>query len=1089
MKNNFRKIILSFLFLFFFLFIYLTVCPQKIFIANAASGVIFNYNTTYWGIKFTYKETKSPKKSYTVTTYVDKDCDFADGMGCQLVWDIPDKGYTIGSSDTVAWGTACIDPSQAVWDPDWDVNADGFNIDFTCYAGNNYQSYRGLKSTKKVPVSCAKPDGWGYVAEDGWCPSGNWCMGNGGSYGNKSWCPGAFVQKDTRKSKYYYNAPTSCSGNTRTYCNGTTTDVNTFYSCMTGTCKPSCTAPTATVTTVPACTVASGSSIVVNWTGTGSPTGYKLYACDNTTYSNCTGHYTQMYSGTDTSYTMTTSNGTKYIFYVTVTNSCSSVNSPSVQVTTATPPAPTITAAGSCTVNGDAQITATWTGTGSPSSYTLYYCDNTANSDCTGHYTAINENLSTSATLSHSAGQLTNGHTYKFYVTEATSNCGSKDSTSTGVSLACPWNITAHVFVDYGGGKGFQDKPGDPDYAPGANFSPPSNTFSFSGGVTNKHAPDVNGNLSILNIPYASTETITINPPATNWTVTTNGGLKSVVKNFTANGTVVNFGIKPPAPICTITAALPTVYTQAPNNTTTLTTTVTKPASYIGNIDYTWINGGTVNTGTFSPPNPKNNQSGNSATTIWTAPNNWWTQGTAQPQSTVCITGTGICNLAGCQLGVGASGPPINVIPLYSISGFVYTDINKNTAYNPAPDPANETHFTTTPLKVSICTDTTNGGASTQFCPNDGGNAITTVNGLFDTTYNGSLYSLKPGAYRVTLSLAGLDSSYSPSGNSYSIIVGTTNSAEPSGTCDVNGNVTGVALGMTNSNVWIQTTGGDVYMGSGIQYAKIPQNACGGSYMSIKNDAAGIASPGIIYTGTNSTIDFGAGQASPFQNGTSSPWNWVVGQYPVSPAAAQTIKTPIRITYANRVAALGGDTSKLTVLPNPASYGNYDLSAAGLTHGSYWVNGDLTINNPSLYTFTGGNFEILVSGNLHIRTKIHVDPGSTVLFAAAKNIYVSGNVGEADHTSTTSDLEGFYSAPNFIVSNSVSDTDTSLNRCPASDSRLNMQGAVIGNFEIYRDLCAGDICPTFSIQARPDFTISAPASYLHSSIIQQELSP
>lgn len=678
--------------------------------------------------------------------------------------------------------------------------------------------------------------------------------------------------------------------------------------------------------------------------------------------------------------------------------------------------------------------------------------------------------------------------------------CGGLRTVNYGSSCVQTYSLTAHVFVDYNG-DGFQGTD-EPDYAPG-NFSPASNTISYSGGVSGANPTGAGGNYIISNIPNTSTETITVNPPGSGWTATTTNSVGPVDISQTAP---VNFGIKPPAPTCTITANPTTV--QA-GGTATLTTNVIAPPTYTGNLTYTWTPGGQV-LGSITSASPLTTASTTVNNTIWKSPlSGSWDQGqTSQPQVTVCISGTSGANTCGsCQVGVATPpavippGPPISYIPLYSISGFAYTDLNKNRQF----DSSIESHYKDKSLNVSICPDTTNGGTTTRFCtdPGKGGTAIPTklTDGSFDTTAaiagSPSLYTLTPGAYRVTLSLAGLDSSYSTSGNTYSITVGKPCPVavpnEPSGSCEAaTGNVTNVGLGITNSNVWIQSTGGDVYMGganSVNDFSRIPQNACGGSYMSIKNDAAGIASPGIIYTGTNSTIDFGAGQASPFQNGTSSPWNWVVGQYPVSPAAAQTIKTPIRITYANRVAALGGDTSKLTVLPNPASYGNYDLSAAGLTHGSYWVNGDLTINNPSLYTFTGGNFEILVSGNLHIRTKIHVDPGSTVLFAAAKNIYVSGNVGEADHTSTTSDLEGFYSAPNFIVSNSVSDTDTSLNRCPASDSRLNMQGAVIGNFEIYRDLCAGDICPTFSIQARPDFTISAPASYLHSSIIQQELSP
>jgi hypothetical protein len=571
-----------------------------------------------------------------------------------------------------------------------------------------------------------------------------------------------------------------------------------------------------------------------------------------------------------------------------------------------------------------------------------------------------------------------------------------------------------------------------------------------------------------------------------------------------------NFGVLPPAPTCTITANPTTINTQPPSNTSTLTTVVTGPPGYAGSYDYKWINGGTVNTGTFSTDGGLTfNATGSETTTsanpavIWKAPSNYWNDGqTAQPQATVCIAGTtGSATCGTCQVGVGT--PKISVVPLHSVSGFVYTDSNKDTHYNSGSETA-YTNAKNIRLNVSICPfGSTHAGQTYDFCMGNAGFKsqiqTTAADGSFTT---GATPSLTAGQYTVQLESVP-DSSYSYSGGGpYQIEVGTPCGSTGSTTvCNQNGggtwnsgtgNVTTVALGITNSNVWMQTTGGDVYMGGGIDYSVIPQSACGGSYMSVPN-APTIASPGVIYTGKTignlgETIGFGVGQASPYQNGVSSPWNWVVGQnnYP------QPITTPVSITYSNRVAALGGDTSKFT--PLPCTLAACNLTTANLDHGTYWASGDLYITAPSpLYTFPAGkNIEILVNGDLHIRTKLHVPQSSTVLFAVSGNIYVSGNVGEAVPTSTISDLEGFYSAKNFIVSNSVSDTNTVLSRCPAPDLRLNMQGAVVttgGNFVIYRDMCSGDVCPTFTIQTRPDFIMNTPASYMHSSVIQQELAP
>jgi hypothetical protein len=305
------------------------------------------------------------------------------------------------------------------------------------------------------------------------------------------------------------------------------------------------------------------------------------------------------------------------------------------------------------------------------------------------------------------------------------------------------------------------------------------------------------------------------------------------------------------------------------------------------------------------------------------------------------------------------------------------------------------------------------------------------------------------------------------------------------GTCDdATGSISNLNFGIIPVNFgepWIQTTGGDVYLGNGVtQYSRIPETSTctGGKNMSIPN-GSNIAHPGIIETGSNGeTIDFAGGQASP------NPWNWVVGQN----AYPEKINISITAYYQKIKDSLPSGFTPKTLMCDTS---NCDL-AAGLTQGQgiYFVNSNnLTLN--STYTFAGNNdYVILVNGNLIINTKILVDPGSTVLFAAKKDIIVGKDVGESDPNSTSRDLEGYYSAGiKFYIDGA--------NTCPGTqDKRLNMQGAIVANadgsgigaFEINRDMC-NNSCPVLSIQARPDFVINAPATYLHTTIIQQEVAP
>jgi hypothetical protein len=431
------------------------------------------------------------------------------------------------------------------------------------------------------------------------------------------------------------------------------------------------------------------------------------------------------------------------------------------------------------------------------------------------------------------------------------------------------------------------------------------------------------------------------------------------------------------------------------------------------------------------------------------------------------------------------SGTPKTLGPCaFSISGFVYTDTNKNTKYDPQP-PTNESLYTG-PVKLTG-TACLNGTAPCT--------SFTTVanNGNFNTGIN-----LPAGEYIVKLTSVP-DSSYSIFGNSYIVTVGPSCSPAPgqaSSSCDANGNVLGVALGISNSNVWIQSTGGNIYM-SNIQYSTIPANACGGNpYMSIAQAPAN-ASPGIIYTG-NSATDFGAGHAS-----TNNWWVGGLGQYAepiqISPTGAITTSYA---SISNLIAASGKAPTPLTSVAGCGNLSNCNLPSdlpAGAYTADVGVDGTFKLTAQA-GTFDKGDYVILVNGSGNsaktlIDSDISVPAGNTLLVSSNIDIHVDKSVGWDDSTNTTSNIEGYYSTDgSFIVDGNTLDGKS----CPGSpDKRLNMQGAIVtnavvtgsGTLQIHRDMCAGDLCPTLSIQARPDYILNTPALYTRPTLIQQQVSP
>ena len=341
------------------------------------------------------------------------------------------------------------------------------------------------------------------------------------------------------------------------------------------------------------------------------------------------------------------------------------------------------------------------------------------------------------------------------------------------------------------------------------------------------------------------------------------------------------------------------------------------------------------------------------------------------------------------------------------------------------------------------------------------------------------------GAYSVDSITAGTYSvCYTTLPSGYQMINPTTGPPPFFSVSVVSSNVPNVNFAIAPVGPWIQSTGADIRFDDGFNYY-LP--APGGSCVPVNSYASVIGGggiPGIIFTGDRNAI-FGQGSAS-FKN-------WVVGgtSYPevFTPAKGNVIRTSYN--YINAQIKQAG----LTPVDITAWCGitNNCVLGAGFPHGLYIANGDLTFSGPGTpksYTFptppTGGNYVILVNGNLTINTQIHVPTTSTVTFIVSGDIIVASTVGNTtgDFTTTTPQIEGFYSTDGSFITGTGS-------------LRLNIAGSIIvnagltgGTFQLQRDLVAGNAnCPAFSIQERPDFILNAPDLIKYQNTIYQELAP
>lgn len=420
----------------------------------------------------------------------------------------------------------------------------------------------------------------------------------------------------------------------------------------------------------------------------------------------------------------------------------------------------------------------------------------------------------------------------------------------------------------------------------------------------------------------------------------------------------------------------------------------------------------------------------------------------------------GITGISGvCETGRTCIPPP----PTYTVSGNVFVDTSKNRIKDGA-----ESNYTGG-ITITSVNNTTGANAGT----------VATSNGAFTVS------GLNPGTYRISYPTlpANYFLTYPQNGPppSYQVTVGpgcnTNGALGASCTAD---NITNLNFAITNSIPWIQSYDLDIRFDDGY-VDQIPQSPTAPAYAIVQSGSS--ANPGIVFSG-DSTFTFGQGQAS------SS--NWQVGGT-VYPEVFQGTTGQLQTSYQHLLDTTNSadvTPTNLTSFPTCSNLANCTLPAT-LPNGVYQANGNVTINN---YT-VGANrdYIFLINGNLTLNGNITIPSTSTVLFSASRDILVSSNVGSASNSYPlpAAQLQGFYSAGEDFIAQGINDC------LLGADKMLIVAGAIIvnangtgGNFVNQRDLCGGNPqYPVFSIQARPDFILNAPAFLMKQNTVFREDAP
>lgn len=441
------------------------------------------------------------------------------------------------------------------------------------------------------------------------------------------------------------------------------------------------------------------------------------------------------------------------------------------------------------------------------------------------------------------------------------------------------------------------------------------------------------------------------------------------------------------------------------------------------------------------------------------------------------------------------------ITPLYTISGNVYKDNNKNRIKD-----GGETNYD--PITI-----TSTGDAITY--PSAG---LYKVTGLISGSYTISYISL-PLDFEMTYPINGPPPSFT-------VAVGKNTPSVPPApyTCNTNsynsavcfqdagtpysGSIQNLNFGITNSVPWWQCVGGDCRSDSGIDNPVPPnppnppipnEGQC--TRMAAITDVMS-SQHGVFFSG-NDSYSFCLGGICPDRASTNS---WIVGGTTnpeiYSPVNNSVIRTSYN--YLRTTARQNGLTEKdlATVCP-----GLNCTLPADLASGVYLANGNLTLTGsgtPPTYTFPASrNIVILINGELIINTNLIVPIGSSVTFSASTDIHVSRSIGVLYYqncnptTHQYCNIEGFYSAGGSFILDGNGEPACSGGIPSDIDSRLNIAGSIVTNGNLIggaivnqRDLCENNLaCPSYSITERPDLILNAPEFLKVPTYVWNEAAP
>ncbi len=603
----------------------------------------------------------------------------------------------------------------------------------------------------------------------------------------------------------------------------------------------------------------------------------------------------------------------------------------------------------------------------------------------------------------------------------------------------CTYDVTGKVYVDTNN-SGVQNCSGACNNGAGDELNVANASVQRVGpGADPSTTTAANGTYSFLS-NSAGSYNITLTLPAGYSMGTAGGNTNPRAVSLGPDASGVNFGIRQSVPACTPGSITlnPPGGSANPGGTVTLSVTsctnVENPDDSLPPPPFTW----NPDTGGNNPPPTVSGQTdtSTSSTTTWTAPACPASQTTYTPRVTV-----------------GGPGGSTNYTASITVPTTVTVTANVRRV-----------------AAVGTCNSSSgvaysSGGVGATLNITNGGSVNTnqtTNSGTGDTAFA----CLPQGNYQLSLQV--------PSGYT---VIGT--DVTPAVESPLGSNGVSFATGSNNQvatfciaplNPWFQTSVGDV------RFLNLSNPVPAGLYASTDANY-----PGIFYS-SDSTANLGFGAASVK--------NWVINN-----------EYSYNADTENRNGGMSYDfykskTKQDGVTVTPISAGTFDqtqITASGV----YESPADLTIN---LYTHViGRRVVILVNGNVTINAStISIAQNQGIFIVAAKgNITIAKTIGTATLSSTTSNIDGYYTAQGSIILDGDSCPDT-----VTSDLRLNVGGALVANslkpfstsgtgtLQNRRSLCFNNLLyPSLYISARPDFITQLTDFYKTTYTKWQEVSP